>query len=291
MQIEHPYTGDGRWLRGNLHTHTTETDGADSVEDVLDAYESIGHDFLAISDHDLLVDPDRYRADTSLTLLPAVEVTANGSHVVHVGATAVVEPRADRQTVVDDIREQGAMAIPAHPNWEADFDHWPQRRLSELTGYHGIEIYNGNIERCPGTPLATDRWDQLLSAGRRVWGFGTDDAHDAVDIGNAWTVVQVAERTPAAVLEALTAGQTYVSTGVGIERIAVEDGSIELDASERVTARLVSDWGRVQRTRAGETVRFHLPDDLVYGREHSYVRVECRGRGDDAAWTQPFYLA
>jgi len=291
MRLDHPYTDHETWLRGNVHTHTTETDGEYTIEETLAAYEAAGHDYLAISDHDLLIDPDDYRADTSLTLLPAVEVTANGPHVVHVGATDVVEPQADRQVVVDEIRAQDAVAIPAHPNWLGEYDHWPQGRLSDLTGYHGIEIYNGNIERSRGGALATARWDQLLSAGKRVWAVGTDDAHGGVDVANAWTVVQVPEQTPAAILDALRAGRSYVSTGVTIERIDVEGTTIELETSDDVTARLVSDQGRIQRTVEGSTVRFDVSEDLVWGSDHTYVRIECFGRGTDVAWTQPFALA
>jgi len=290
MQLAHPYTDDETWLRGNVHTHTTETDGEYSIAETLDAYESAGHDYLAISDHDLLVDPDDYRAGTDLTLLPAVEVTANGPHVVHVGATAAVEPRADRQAVVDEIRGQDAIAIPAHPNWLADYDHWPQHQLEGLTDYHGIEIYNGNIERSQGDALATARWDQLLSAGKHVWAFGTDDAHAGVDIANAWTVVQVPERTPEAILDALRAGRSYVSTGVSIERIDVEGSTIELRTSEPVSARLISDHGRIQHTTEGTTVQFDVSAALRWGSDHSYVRIDCLGQGTDRAWTQPFTL-
>jgi len=40
------------WLRGNLHAHTTFSDGVRSPAALLDEYESRGYDFLAITDHD-----------------------------------------------------------------------------------------------------------------------------------------------------------------------------------------------------------------------------------------------
>ena len=46
------------WFRGNLHTHTTNSDG-DSPPDVVTAwYRDAGYDFLALTDHDLLTHPD-----------------------------------------------------------------------------------------------------------------------------------------------------------------------------------------------------------------------------------------
>jgi hypothetical protein len=290
VHVSHPYTDDDTWLRGNVHTHTTESDGEFGVAEVIDEYESRGYDYLAVSDHDLLVDPEEYRDDTSLTLVPAVEVTAHGPHVVHVGASERVEPRADRQAVVDDVREQGGVAVPAHPNWQWDFDHWPQDDLADLSGYHGIEIYNGTVERHPGTALATDRWDQLLTDGREVWAFGTDDTHAAADVESAWTVVQVAENTPAAIVDALRSGRSYVSTGVAIEEVGVEGGEIRVRTADDVTARLVSDGGRVQRESEGTDHRFDVSGGLPIGDGHTYVRVECLGRGVAGAWTQPFRL-
>ena len=39
-------------LRGNLHAHTTFSDGVRSPQALVDEYESRGYDFLAITDHD-----------------------------------------------------------------------------------------------------------------------------------------------------------------------------------------------------------------------------------------------
>ena len=40
-----------RWYKGNLHAHTTVTDGKMSPEDCIKLYQSKGYDFLAITDH------------------------------------------------------------------------------------------------------------------------------------------------------------------------------------------------------------------------------------------------
>src|SRR2546428_12845873 len=39
-------------LRGNLHAHTTFSDGALSPHRLIEEYERLGYDFLAITDHD-----------------------------------------------------------------------------------------------------------------------------------------------------------------------------------------------------------------------------------------------
>lgn len=54
-------------IRGDLHCHTSETDGHDSVEDMAEAARKLGYDYLAITDHSKAVtvahglDEDRLR--------------------------------------------------------------------------------------------------------------------------------------------------------------------------------------------------------------------------------------
>ncbi len=96
MTIHNPYRDTSiPWLRGNLHAHTTMSDGDLTPQDLIDQYAARGYDFLAISDHDILTDASAYNA-LGMTLIPANEVTVNGPHTVHVGATAVVPPDPNR---------------------------------------------------------------------------------------------------------------------------------------------------------------------------------------------------
>jgi len=44
-------------LKGQLHTHTTCSDGTMTPQEVADAYASLGFDFLAFTDHDHLLKP------------------------------------------------------------------------------------------------------------------------------------------------------------------------------------------------------------------------------------------
>src|SRR2546428_5919896 len=50
------------WLRGNLHAHTTYSDGVKTPQDLLAEYEALGYDFLAITDHEDLIGSSYWRA-------------------------------------------------------------------------------------------------------------------------------------------------------------------------------------------------------------------------------------
>ena len=52
------------WWKGNLHTHSLWSDGDDYPEQVVHWYKSCGYNFLAISDHNVLHEGDRFM-DTS----------------------------------------------------------------------------------------------------------------------------------------------------------------------------------------------------------------------------------
>ena len=46
-----PFDLPGTFFRGNLHTHSTLSDGRLPVSEVVDAYQRKGYDFLMMSEH------------------------------------------------------------------------------------------------------------------------------------------------------------------------------------------------------------------------------------------------
>ena len=161
LRIENPYTDPAApWLKGNLHAHTTESDGTRPPQEVIDDYAARGYDFLMLSDHDKVTDPGAFQG-RGMVLIPGNEVTAKGPHLLHVNGRAPLAPLEDRQLVLDGIeREAGSFAVITHPNWQDHYNHCPQERLEAWKGYLGIEVYNGVIRRHSGSPLASDRWDR-----------------------------------------------------------------------------------------------------------------------------------
>jgi hypothetical protein len=276
----------GQWLRGNLHVHTTRSDGEKTPQQIIDAYAALGHGFLMISDHDTLASPDFYATLDSkgLVLIPGNEITKGGPHFLHVAADRVLEPHPQRQLVLNEAAQiSGGPGYPGgpgfiianHPNWEARFDHASIEQLREWTGYVGLEIYNGTIGRLDGSPYATNKWDMLLAAGRRLWGFANDDYHGRRDfVGAGWNVALVRERTVPAVVAALRAGRFYASTGVVITAIQVEGLRIRLETQNAQ---------RIAQVDAA-VIEVEVPPTATY------VRFECWGTGEQFAWTQPFFV-
>ena len=286
LGLDSPYLpGAGPWLRGNLHTHTTESDGNLSPQATVDAYAALGYDFLAVTDHDRIT-PVNLLDPRGMTLIQGNEITANGPHMLHIHAAARLAPLADRQAVIDAAVAAGGMIIMNHPNWEAHFNHCDQAILEELDGYAGIEVFNGVTLRAEGSPVATDRWDMLLSQGRRVWGFADDDNHDDVDRCVGWNVVQSAGRSAGAIVEALRNGRFYASTGVVIDEIRVEGRRVRVFSSNAQAFHVHCDHGCMAARATGGELDFEVPA----GASWRYVRVECFGPGASQAWLQPLFL-
>lgn len=286
LLLQNPYvTGGVSWVQGNLHTHTAGSDGTRPAQEIVDDYAARGYGFLMLSDHDRLTDLGTL-SSRGMALLRGSEISAHGPHLLHLNARRLVPPHEDRQKVITAIRSQRGLAVACHPNWQEHFNHCPQASLAAWRGYAGLEIYNGVIRRLPGSPLATDRWDMLLAAGRRLWGFANDDSHRPEDVGLAWNMAQCRARTPQAVLAALAAGSFYASTGVCIETIAVHGRTLHVAAPNAQRLAVVSDYGKREAQADGQSITFHVPDGAPY----HYLRVECFGSGESMAWTQPFFV-
>ena len=273
------------WLKGNLHTHTTESDGRRAPQEVVDDYAARGYDFLMISDHDKLTAPSTVNG-RGMTLIPGNEVSAKGPHLLHVNAKTLIPPLEDRQKVLDLIAEEKSFSVINHPNWQDHYNHCPQESLAAWKGYSGIEIFNGVIRRLTGSEFATDRWDMLLGSGRRVWGFANDDSHDAQDVELGWNVVRAKDRSVESIVSALASGSFYASTGITLNRIEAFGRTVHVSAENAERMVVVTDFGKRLFHIDSNEVTFNVPEDCGY----SYIRVEAYGGSEKNAWTQPFFV-
>jgi hypothetical protein len=243
------------------------------------------------SDHDLLTsEADLAALDArGLILVPGNEISRGGPHLLHVDADRWIPSEGSRQEILNAIlaaeRESGrGFAIINHPDWQSEFDHATIEQLREWTGYLGMEIYNGVINRLDGSPYALGKWDMLLSMGRPVWGFANDDLHKAEgDIELGWNVAYVREQTRAGLVEALRAGRFYGSTGVVIKSIEVTGARVKIVTENARRMAAIVKVGKRAAVVDGPEMEFECPASA------RYVRFQCWGEGEKMAWTQPFF--
>lgn len=290
MALLNPYA-DVDWsrpgLRGNLHAHSTQSDGRAAPQAMLNTCARHGHGFAMLSDHDRWTSATELAAFDShgMVLLPGQEVSKDGEHILQVGGVAPVVPESDRQRVIDAIVATGGLAVMNHPNWFREQDHCTQERLMALRGYTGIEVVNAVIGELEGDPYAFNRWDRLLGHGRRVWGFANDDAHGVEQLGQAWNTVYPRTADAAGVIAALAAGRFVASTGLDVAALHVDGDVAEIHCPDADRILAITDWGRRLAVANGPRLRAHLPAKCTY------LRFACLGAGERGAWTQPLFRA
>lgn len=299
-----------RWYKGNTHTHTIESDGDSTPEEVTRWYKEHDYRFLVLSDHNVLVKIDGLSRDFAVPerflLVPGEEVTdafaGKPLHMNGLNLRTLVEPRhgtsvADTlQRNIDAIR--GADGVPHvnHPNFG-----WAitGAELAALERYRLLEIFNGHpmVNNLGGgdAPGMEAVWDRLLAAGKRVYGIAVDDAHyfkrpwdaRAPKPGQGWVVVRAPRLEPAALMASLEAGDFYASTGVELTAYEAGAGEIRLEVAPsgdtRYRVTLIDASGEVE-TVEGPRARFSLT-----GRR-TFARVVVRDSNGKSAWTQPVFL-
>src|SRR5262245_54655083 len=123
------FSSTGRFYKGNLHAHSTRSDGKLSPEEVVAAYRDRGYDFLVLTDHFLrqfdypITDTRPFRDVTFTTLLGAelhAPRIASGLdwHLVSAGLPFDFSPPAPEETgpmLAARAAEAGAFIGLAHP--------------------------------------------------------------------------------------------------------------------------------------------------------------------------------
>ena len=67
--------GDGyMWLKGNLHSHSTNSDGRVSPQERVDGYVNQGYDYLCVSDHNNITFVETLTCPEDFTLIQGAEL-------------------------------------------------------------------------------------------------------------------------------------------------------------------------------------------------------------------------
>jgi hypothetical protein len=291
------FSATGRFFKGNLHTHSTRSDGALEPERGA-AYRDAGYDFMALTDHFLpkygfpIVDTRTFRTNSFTTLLGAevhAPQTALGElwHILSVGLPLDFVPTGESETaaaLAQRCAAAGAFVAIAHPAWYA----LTLADAETISSAHAVEIYNHT------SAVRTDRgdgWyllDQLLARGRRLTGCANDDAHfHCNDAMGGWVMVKAEANEPELLLEALKAGQYYSSQGPLIFDLQIESDVIEISASQVAAVMLLGRGSRAEVALAPAGERVRLPTGKF---KSDYVRaVVVDGQGRHA-WSNPMWL-
>jgi len=289
--FSNPFRAEGSWLKGNLHTHTTNSDGLLTPAQIAFLYQINGYDFLSITDHGKLTDvkglSDRFE---DFLLLPGEEIHIGTLHLVAFNIDAEIKPKNSPGEIIDEVSEQGGEVIMAHPYWSA----LTLEDLQEINGYLGIEVYNATCDVSVAKGYSAVYWDNLLYRERYVYGFAVDDAHGGLslkrptDTCKGWIMVKVNKRSLESLMDSLRKGLFYSSTGPEIFDVQIKGETIHVKMSPAQSVNFIARNGLGRRI-----VAFDKPlSEATYtikGNE-GYIRIEVEDGKGGTAWTNPMII-
>jgi hypothetical protein len=292
------FDGPGRFWRGNLHGHSTGSDGALAPEEVCRRYRDAGYDFVCVSDHFLgqfgfpVTDTRPFRGGGFTTLLGAevhAPATARGDlwHIVAAGLPADFAPTGEGETgpaLARRCAEAGAFVALAHP-------HWSQLTVEDglsVEAAHAVEVYNHKsqieVDRGDGLVLL----DALLHEGRRLGVIASDDSHwHAMDGFAGWVMVRAEANEPEALLAALKRGASYASQGPEIREVVRDGDVLEVVCSPASSVILAGTGTWRQRVLGARLTRVRLPIEPERGGWRRLIVRDALGR---RAWSNPLWI-
>jgi hypothetical protein len=302
--------GDGRkWYKGNLHTHTSHSDGDSTPMEVASWYKANRYHFLALTDHNYFTEIEGlnlvHAAKERFLLITGEEVTdafdKKPVHVNGIGVSRLVDPTGGRSMVetiqgnVNAIRAAGGLPSVNHPNFGWAFG---SKELLKVEGANLFEVYNGhhgvNNAGGGGWESLDELWDALLTAGKRWNGIAVDDAHtfkvmgrSYANPGRGWVMVRAARLDAAELMAAIRAGDFYASTGVELDSVETAGGALRVQVktagSLKYRIHFIGQGGRILKSESDAKGEYRLAAG------DTYVRARVEASNGDTGWTQPVW--
>lgn len=209
-----------RALMGDLHIHTSKSDGKETPEMVAAEYRAAGYDFIAITDHNVFGTAkdaiDKFQFQTDLQVFMGEEVHngyAGYFHMVNVGGTYSVNdiylndpqrvekeaqalaeevevPKGlDRREYLNrvwlyrEIKKSGGFAIYPHPYWQVSHHYHTETKMTRAILKNGLCDAYEVLGGCgpEDNNLQTALYSELRAEGTEVPVVGSTDSHSVLD--------------------------------------------------------------------------------------------------------------
>lgn len=296
------FSREGKWFKGNVHAHTTVSDGRVTPQQQAADYLDAGYDFLALTDHNVMLTHTQLSREKFL-MLPGWErdIPYGTTKCIHlVGLFPPDTPdemsvRRERgnpdvmcmQDLVDEMKREDQFVVLAHPVWS----RMEPEEVRALHGVDAIEVYNNGTERLCHAGHAEVYWDMLLREGKRIYGIACDDTHGKTarsDRFGGWIMVNAPELTRDAILHALQTGNFYSSSGPQLYDVSIEADRVHVACSPCSEIHVITYPPRGKTYYMEEASLEELTYPLKGGER--YVRVECIDAHGGVAWSNPVFL-
>lgn len=176
-------------LKGCMHTHTTCSDGTMTPQEVANAYEERGYDFIAFTDHDYLIKPN-YReicsqVRTDMLIFYGIELTVFVKGYIHVNR---IEGDDEVLHIFNHIGEYDLTVEQVRDR---------TKRLAEMFPLDAVEITAKGF-----------RQKEFELPDLNLPMIASDDSHSLVGVGRAWIELD-ARRNKDSIIRAIKKGRFW----------------------------------------------------------------------------------
>ena len=307
IKFNNPFETEGNWFKGNLHTHTKNSDGTLPPEDTVAQYKEAGYHFLALTDHCRLT---KLEGNHGVLLIPGEELHCGTTeaktnfHLVGFDLKQEISYSGDEipifkkkwwevhpQEMIDAVRSQGGEITLAHPYWSA----LTTNDIFSCQGYIGTEVFNTSCHPSVDKGYSMVYWDNMLAAGRNVYGFAVDDAHNHFnehrwnDACGSWIMVKSKKLALLDIMDSIKKGLFYASWGPEIKDVKINGNSLYVATSPVKSISFISLNGFGEMFSALKKEPLREAEYKIHGKE-KYIRIQCADAQGRMAWSNAVLL-
>ncbi len=198
-------------LKVDFHTHTADDpeDYIDfSSEQLIDRAAGLGYDAIAITNHNIVTDRPGladYAAARNVLLVPGVELTLSGKHVVVINPPFAQNPGLTSLDELPAVRSETSLVIAPHPYYPGLKCLW-SKLAENISLFDAVEFsffYSRLID--PNQRAV----DAARASGKPL--VGSSDCHNIWQVGFTYSLVD-AEKDIPSIIAAVKAGKVEVGT-------------------------------------------------------------------------------
>lgn len=199
----------------DLHIHSTCSkhklwgiDGINPPEEIVEVAVKTGLQGIAITDHNTLMGTERAikfvkTNKIDIFIIPGAEIRSNAGDILALGISEDIQKNLPILDTIDAIKDQGGIAIAAHPyKYNTNITQFLNPSI-ELK-FDALEIFNA------GVTLGRNHKARLLADKLKIPGIAVSDAHYKSSIGYTYTTMDPDVSTVDEALRAIQKGNITI---------------------------------------------------------------------------------
>jgi len=297
--------GEKKYLKGNLHTHTTKSDGKYSLDEVLGIYQENDYDFIGITDHDVFCNEN---VNSDIVLLHGIEVSCmyrgkdkNKGEYAHFSCFSPYDNKNNKiyyyenvlelQQNINKLKEKYCLVQFNHPLFSKFLDN----EFISFEGYDLIEVYNHkDFKEETGMQNAEQLIRTLLNNHKKVIITAGDDFHGPYkkiknDKCNGGYIMVEANKNELDIINAIKSGKFYATTAPKILDYRIEEGILKITTSPVKNIIFYSNMRKCKNI-FDENDKEIISGQYELKGDEFYIWVKVIDKNGKIAWTQPLYI-